>query len=113
MNSLSLGIITMIIFILLGILMFLVVKYYNKKYLKIILSIVIIIFTLYTVIFSIDYNRVTSLKEPIFAKENGHMGSMIKYNGLGYKIGLEKDVEGNILQSKMSMFGKLIVAAIT
>ncbi|MDD4718992.1 MAG: hypothetical protein PHY00_04145, partial [Bacilli bacterium] len=62
---------------------------------------------------SIDMDRVNSLREPIFARENGYMGSMIRYDGLGYKIGLEKDAStGYISQSQMIMFGNVIVAAI-
>lgn len=113
MSPLSLGIITMIVFILLGIAMFLVGKYCKKKSLKIGLATIIALFTFYTIIFSIDYNRVASLREPIFARKSGHMGSMTRYDGFGYKIGLEKNATtGYISQSQMTMFGVFIVRAV-
>ena len=54
------------IFALLAVAMLLVVKL-CKNTLKIVLSIIIILLTLYTVMVSIDINRVESFREPIFA----------------------------------------------
>ena len=92
--------------------MFLIIKYFKKK-VKIFFSVIIILLTCYFIILSVDINRVDSLKKPVFAIENGYMGSMIRYDGLGYRIGLEKDENGAIQQSQMSMFGKIISAAVS
>lgn len=107
-------IILIVVFVLLGISMFLIGKFCKKKPLKITLAVVVVLMTLYCVMLSIDVNRTNSLKEPIFAKENGSMGSMIRYDGLGYTIGLEMDINTKVIsQSQMSMFGNIIAAAIT
>ena len=106
--------IMIVIFILLGVSMFFLGKYYKKKSLKISLIIIISLIAIYCVMLSIDMNRVNSLRKPIFAKENGYMGSMTRYDGLGYKIGLEQGYDtGYITQSQMTMFGQVIAGAIT
>ena len=46
---------------------------------------------------------VKTCREPIFAKENGHMGSMIRYDGLGYKVGLEKNSKGDITDGQLTI----------
>jgi len=102
-----------IVFVLLLAAMICVVKFCKNKKIKISLAVIILIMTCYSVVLSIDMNRVNSLRVPIFAKENGYMGSMIRYDGLGYKVGLEKDEKGNIIQIQMTMFGRLIAAAIS
>jgi hypothetical protein len=102
-----------LVFVLLIVAMVCVVKFCKNKKIKISLAAIILIMTCYSVVLSIDMNRVKSLREPIFAKENGYMGSMIRYDGFGYKVGLEKDEKGNITQIQMTMFGKIIVAAIS
>lgn len=60
-------------FIFLGVFAFLVGKYIKKKPLKVILIIVICLFTVWTIMFTIDINRTNLFKEPIFAYENGYM----------------------------------------
>ncbi|MDD2435821.1 MAG: hypothetical protein PHO63_06200 [Bacilli bacterium] len=105
-------IILIVTFVLLGVLMFLVGRYCKKKPLKIWLATTIILATLYCILISIDINRTNSLREPIFAKENGYMGSMVKYSGLFYTIGLEKNND-TIIQSQMTMFGNTVAAAIS
>lgn len=78
----------------------------TKKFLIIILCLVI----LYCVIIFTDMNRVKALKKPIFAIENGYMGSMTKFEGLGYKIGLDINATtGEITYGQMSGLGKIIV----
>lgn len=81
----------------------------NKK-IKIILGIVISVVVLYCGIVFIDMNRVKSLKKPIFAIENGYMGSMIKFDGLGYKIGLDiNKTTSEITYGQMTGLGKTII----
>ena len=100
-------------FIILGLFMFLVRNHIKTKILKNILLIVISLLTIWTLIFSIDIKQTNSFKEPVFARENGNMGSMIRYDGLGYKIGLEKDAKtGHILYSQMTIFGQLVAGGV-
>lgn len=105
------------IFIILLLAMLFVIKF-CKKTLKIVLSVVIVIVTLYCVILSIDMNRVSSFREPVFAiklKETDLTYKTIVYQGLGYKVNVEKDVtrENNqIIKIEMYMFNKCIVGAI-
>lgn len=103
------------IFGLLAIAMLLVVKF-CKKTLKIVLSVIIILATLYTVMISIDINRVESFREPIFAmvkQEDDFSKKTIMYQGLGYEVKLVKDVTNNkIIQIEMYMFDKCIAGAI-
>ena len=103
------------IFGLLLIAMVLVVKF-CKKTLKIVLSIIIILATIYSVMISIDINRVESFREPIFAvvkQENDLTTKTIMYQGLGYEVELVKDVTNNkIIQVEMYMFNKCIAGAI-
>ena len=100
------------IFILLIIAMLLVVKF-CKKTLKIVLSIMILV-TLYCIIISIDMNRVSSFREPIFAivkRDDSSMKTII-YQGLGYEVRMIKDVTTDkTIQVEMYMFNKCIVGA--
>lgn len=55
-------------------------------------------------------SRVKALKKPIFAIENGYMGSMTKFDGLGYKIGLDiNKTTGEITYGQMTGLGKTII----
>lgn len=114
----------MIVFVLLGTAMFLVSKNCTKKSLKMSLIITIALFTLYAVIFSIDYNRVGSLRSPIFVYKIPMNDALppnidipdireISYQGLGYKVEIKIYRDSQIIQTTMTMFGKVIVAAIT
>ena len=77
---------------------------------KTILIIVAIIIALYIGIFFTDMNRVKHLKKPIFCIENGYMGSMTRFDGLGYKIGLDINATtGEITYGQMTMLGQMIV----
>lgn len=96
------------VFGLLAIAMILVVRF-CKKTLKIILGIIVVLITCYCIILNIDMNMVKKCREPIFAKENGHMGSMIRYDGLGYKVGLEKDKYSNITASQLTILDWYLV----
>lgn len=96
------------IYVLLLLAMWLVVKF-CKKTLKVILGIIIVLITCYCVILNIDMNMVKNCREPIFAKENGHMGSMIRYDGLGYKVGLEKDEYSNITAGQLTILDWYLV----
>lgn len=81
-----------------------------KKQIKIILVVIISFIFLYGVLFFVDMNRVNHLKRPIFCVENGYMGSMTRYNGLGYKIGLDINATtGEITYGQMTILGQTIV----
>ncbi len=103
------------IFILLIIAMLLVVKF-CKKTLKIVLSIIIILVTLYCIVISIDMNRVSSFRVPIFAivkQEDDSSMKTIIYQGLGYEIRMIRDVTNDkIIEMEMYMFDKVIAGAI-
>lgn len=103
------------VFILLIIVMLLVVKF-CKKTLKIVLSIIIILVTLYCIIISIDINRVSSFREPIFAivkQEDDSSMKTIIYQGLGYEVRMIKDVTTDkTIQVEMYMFNKCIAGTI-
>ena len=72
--------------------------------------------SIYSVMISIDINRVESFREPIFAvvkQENDLTTKTIMYQGLGYEVELVKDVTNNkIIQVEMYMFNKCIAGAI-
>ncbi len=106
-------IIIMLIFIILFILEFLIIKFCQTK-LKIILTTIIFLITCYCLIFSTDMKRIKSLKEPIFAKiiQIETKDNNITYKGLGYRIKIEK-LNGNIIKTTMSMFNKIILGVIT
>ena len=103
------------IFVLLLIAMLLVVRF-CKKTLKIVLLIIIILATLYSVIISIDINRVESFREPIFNIGWYEETGLIEYKGLGYKTivkyGYDINNEKKISSIEMYMFGKCIAGAI-
>lgn len=103
------------IFGLLLIAMILVVKF-CKKTLKIVLSTIIILATIYSVMISIDINRVESFRKPIFAinKEETDLSMKTKiYIGLGYEIREVEDVTtGKIIRMEMYMFDKCIAGAV-
>lgn len=104
-----------VIFILLIIAMFLVIKF-CKKTLKIVLSIVIILATLYSVTISIDISRVESFREPIFNIGYYEETGLIEYKGIGYrtivKYGYTDNDEKKINSIEMYMFDKCIAGAI-
>lgn len=81
-----------------------------KKKTKIILIAITSFIILYGVMFLTDMNRVKQLKKPIFCIENGYMGSMTRFDGLGYKVGLDINVTtGEITYGQMTMLGQFIV----
>ena len=81
-----------------------------KKKTKIILIAITIFIVLYGVIFLTDMSRVKQLKKPIFCIENGYMGSMTRFDGLGYKIGLDINATtGEITYGQMTMLGQYVV----
>lgn len=103
------------VFILLFISMFLVLKFCKKK-LKIFLSLIIISIILYSVMLSIEVNRVISLKTPVFAKETtSDIVDKITYKGLGYNIELKygpssmRSTDIRIINATMNMFNKPII----
>ena len=103
------------IFILLIIAMLLVIKF-CKKTIKILLSIIIVLVTVYCIVISVDMNRVSSLREPIFAivkQEDDYSMKTIVYQGLGYEVKMIKDVtEDKTIKVEMYMFNKCIAGAI-
>ena len=85
-----------------------------KKKTKVVLGIVISVVILYCGVVFTDISRVKSLKKPIFAIENGYMGSMTKFDGLGYKIGLDMNkTTGEITYGQMTGLGKTIIKVYT
>lgn len=81
-----------------------------KKQTKIILITIISFIVLYGAMFFTDMNRVKQLKKPMFCIENGYMGSMTRFDGLGYKIGLDINATtGEITYGQMTMLGQTIV----
>ena len=79
-----------------------------KKTTKIVLVIFTIIL-LYSGIVFTDVCRVSALKKPIFSIENGYMGSMTRYDGLGYTIGLDINATtGEITYGQISALGEII-----
>ncbi len=81
-----------------------------KKQTKIILIAIISFIVLYGVMFLTDMNRVKQLKKPIFCIENGYMGSMTRFDGLGYKIGLDINATtGEITYGQITMLGQTLV----
>ena len=104
------------IFMLLLIAMVLVVKF-CKNTLKVALSIIIILATIYSVMISIDINRVESFREPIFNIGYYEETGLIEYKGLGYrtivKYGYTEKNEKRIISIEMYMFNKCIAGAIT
>ena len=100
-------------FIILLTFMFIVRKYIKKKTLKTVLTIVICLLTIWTIMFTVDINRTNSLKNPIFARENGYMGSMTRYDGLGYKIGLEKNANTDqVSYGQMTILGQSVAGGV-
>ena len=100
-------------FIILLTFMFIVRKYIKKKTLKTVLTIVICLLTIWTIMFTVDINRTNSFKNPIFARENGYMGSMTRYDGLGYKIGLEKNANTDqVSYGQMTILGRLVAGGV-
>lgn len=81
-----------------------------KKGTKITLIVIASLVVLYCAMLFTDMNRVNNLKRPIFAIENGYMGSMTKFNGIGYKIGLDINATtGEITYGQMTGLGKTII----
>lgn len=81
-----------------------------KKKTKITLAIIIFVVVLYCGVIFTDMSRVKSLKKPIFAIENGYMGSMTRFDGLGYKIGLDINATtGEITYGQMTGLGKTFI----
>lgn len=103
------------IFVLLAVAMFIVIKF-CKKTLKTILSITIILATLYTVMISVDINRVETFREPIFATSSELRDyedySREVYKGLGYRIEIDRVENQKIVSSTMYLFNKVIAGAI-
>ena len=99
------------IFGLLAVAMVLVIKL-CKKTLKKVLSIIIVIAALYSVVISVDMNRVESFREPIFNIGWYEESGLIEYKGLGYKTivkyGYTEDNEKQITDIEMYMFDKCI-----
>lgn len=99
------------VFGLLAVAMILVIKL-CKRTLKKVLSIIIVIATLYSVLISVDMNRVESFREPIFNIDRYEESGLIEYKGLGYrtivKYGYTEYDEKIITDIEMYMFDKCI-----
>lgn len=91
----------------------------KKKIFKIVLGILCTAVIIWSIAFVTDFVRVSSFKEPIFARaqitaDDGGSGI---YKGLGYTVEVEKYIDaqyGSVLSSvEMRMFGIVIAAAIS
>lgn len=81
-----------------------------KRTTKITIVVIASLVALYCTILFTDMSRTKSLKKPIFAIENGYMGSMTRYDGIGYKIGLDINATtGEITYGQMTGLGKTII----
>ncbi len=90
-----------------------------KKAKKIFIGILIGLLLIWGSIFTTDFIRVSTFREPIFviASETADDGGSGIYRGLGYKVKVEKFIDaehGTVLSSvEMTVFGKVVAAAIT
>lgn len=92
----------------------------KKKALKIAVITLCVLLALWFGMFIIDFARCGSLKEPIFviaADVAADDGGSRTYQGLGYRVEIEKHIDGQygicIDSVEMWMFGKVIAASIT
>lgn len=91
----------------------------KKKAKKFFTIMIISLLLIYGCIFTTDYIRVSSFREPVFAvtTQTAVDGISDIYYGLGYKVTTVKWIvpeKGKVLISiEMSVFGKTIAAAIT
>lgn len=90
-----------------------------KKNLKLIIGIIIGIIVIFGIIFLIDYNRCSNLKEPIFVvpiKENDLTLKNTVYQGLGYRVEVKKNLanenEEEIVKVEMYAFGKFVTGSV-
>lgn len=92
----------------------------KKKTSRIFLIVICALVVLWGAMFSVDYVRCNSLREPLFAVSRGvtadDNGSGT-YQGLGYTVSIEKDIDAEygpcIRSVEMKMFGKVISASTT
>ena len=90
-----------------------------KKALKIIFSVLGIAVVLWLAMFSVDYARTMSLKEPIFAvpptvtADDGGSGI---FRGLGYTVEVEKHLDAEFgvktVSVEMNLLGRTVAAAV-
>lgn len=70
----------------------------------------LVINILYCSIVVVDFTKVSSFKQPIFAIKNGYVGSATRFVGLCYVILLDENVTTNeITSAKMITFNKTII----
>lgn len=91
-----------------------------NKVAKIIIGVLIVIVVIWGIIFAIDYNRCSNMKQPIFVILKQSTDFSLKtetYQGLGYKVEVQKDVtkdnKEQITKVEMYMFNKFITGAIS
>ena len=97
------------LFVLLGILLFIVFKYCKHKLLRTGLAAVLLLAALYLSILTIDINRVNTLQKPVFAQEFQRFDEIVVYSGIGYKVELIiEDYSGEITHGQLTMFGNLL-----
>ena len=90
-----------------------------SKKIKILILIILILIFAWLIIFAVDYNRCSNMKEPVFVitkQENDLTLKSITYQGLGYKVEVEKTVSEKcspeITKVEMYIFDKFITGAI-
>ncbi len=89
-----------------------------KKLSKAVAAVLAVLLICWCAVFFADYSRVSSLKEPIFAKTDSSSGTMsTTLKGIGYRIDITyyfaENGEREIQQTAMYLFDSLVAAAIT
>ncbi len=59
-------------------------------------------------LFLTDYDRCSTLREPLFAIGGETENGKTVFHGLGYRIETERDTGGKLRSVKMTIFGKVI-----
>ena len=79
---------------------------------KSVIKILICVALAYSSIVMIDIARVKKLQRPLFAIENGYMGSMVRFDGLGYRVGLDINATtGEVTYGQITGLGNHVIKA--
>ncbi len=83
-----------------------------KSKAKLIIKIMLCVAFTYSSIVMIDIARVKKLQRPLFAFENGYMGSMVRFDGLGYRVGLDINATtGEVTYGQITGLGHHVIKA--
>ncbi len=80
----------------------------KNKAVKRIIGIVSITCVVWSGLFLTDYERSSTLREPMFALPAGTEQGKSLFRGLGYRVEVTKNAEEVITSVAMTMFGKVI-----